>query len=520
MTKNIQKPARTHSEGLLRRFAKDEDGGIIVLTLLLLITMLVMGGMAVDFMHFEAKRAELQSVADRAVLAAAELDQSLDAKDVVVDMFEKTGFGDNIVGEPSINSMAASRSVSVQSRLNLNTFYLRLAGIDTLSVPAQSAAIEGAGNIEISLVLDISGSMRSSATDADGNSSDRITILQDAAGNFIDQLLIADYQDQISINLVAYSQHVNIGDAIFDQLTISPLTPETLYEIPADEFLPEDQRVGAFHTNTSRCVDFISNSATNEFETTVFDTDRSYEQVETYDHYSNSGTKGVERPLCPATVAGGMQTHIIPLSQDAVALKAAINSYVPTTFTAIHLGMKWGVSLLDPSMRDLLGDATGIDAAFAGERPSNYSANDEGVSTVKYVILMTDGQNVAGKRIERAYYNEVDERLTWATYSHAYWQNNYYDLDDPNFGNEPLSENAVTFSGYSKTDADRQLDEICTAAKGENIIVHAIAMGAGSSQMSSCASSVAGHYHETQGAELEAIFEQIAEQITELRLSL
>jgi hypothetical protein len=182
--------------------------------------------------------------------------------------------------------------------------------------------------------------------------------------------------------------------------------------------------------------------------------------------------------------------------------------------------MKWGVSLLDPSMRDLLTSADGIDPAFAGARPSNYSADDDGVSTVKYVILMTDGQNVAGKRIDPDYYDEVDERLTWAAYPHAYWERKYNDLDDPNFGNNSLSENQVTNTGYSATDANNQLDDICTAAKGENIIVHAIAMGSGSSQMSSCASSVNGHYHQTQGAELEAIFEQIAEQITELRLSL
>ncbi|SFR43643.1 Flp pilus assembly protein TadG [Yoonia tamlensis] len=513
MTKNIQTPVIDQRDSVLRRFAKDEDGGIIVMTLLLLVTMLIMGGMAVDFMRFEAKRAELQSVADRAVLAAAELDQSLDAKDVVVDMFEKTGYGDNIIGEPSVNSMAASRSVSVQSRLNLDTFYLRLAGIDTLSVPAQSAAIEGAGNIEISLVLDISGSMGSSATDANGNSSDRITILQEAANNFIDQLLIEDYEDQISINLIAYSQQVNIGDAIFDQLTLDE--DPSMFEFETDRLLPAANRVGDWYTNPSRCIDFDS----DEFLTTTFDTSRAYHQVETFDHYSGSSTSTVRLPLCPATVSGGMQTHIIPLSQDADELKAAINSYEPTTFTAIHLGMKWGVSLLDPSMRTLLGNASGIDPAFAGERPSNYSANDDGVSTVKYVILMTDGQNVAGKRILPSRYDELDERIIWGTYPHAYWYNwNRYQNITPVIPRE--SENTVSYSGYSKADADRQLEEICTAAKGENIIVHAIAMGAGSSQMSSCASSVAGHYHETQGAELEAIFEQIAEQITELRLSL
>jgi hypothetical protein len=182
--------------------------------------------------------------------------------------------------------------------------------------------------------------------------------------------------------------------------------------------------------------------------------------------------------------------------------------------------MKWGVSLLDPSMRDLLSGAAGIDEAFAGDRPSNYSADDDGVSTVKYVILMTDGVNVAGKRIRDSYYDEVDERQTWAAYPHAYWERNYDDLDDPNFGSRSQSEDTVSETGYSASDADNQLDDICTAAKGENIIVHSIAMGSGSTVMANCASSVTGHYHETQGAELVAIFSQIAEQITELRLSL
>ncbi len=510
MTNRIQKPKMFQSDSFMRRFAKDEDGGVIVMTLLLLITMLIMGGMAVDFMRFESRRAELQSVADRAVLAAAELDQELDAEAVVIDMFEKTGYGDNIV-DTSINDMSSSRSVSVTSALDINTFYLRLAGIDTLSVPARSAAIEGAGNIEISLVLDISGSMSSSATDADGNSTNRISLLQEAAGNFIDELLTEEYEDQISMSLVAYSQHVNIGDDIYDALNT---TPDTIFEIPTDEALEESLRVGRWYTNPSRCVDFLD----SEFETTTFDTERTYSQVETFDHYSGSGTSWLNRPLCPATVEGGMQTHIIPLSQDGTELKAAINSYVPTTFTAIHLGMKWGVSLLDPSMRSLFASMGSIDPEFSGTRPSNYSANGDGISTVKYVVLMTDGQNVAGKRIRDSYYDTYAERLIWGTYPHAYWYkwNNYDDIE-PVIPRE--SENTVSYTGYSATDANNQLDSICTAAKSQDITVFAIAMGSGSSQMESCASSSA-HYFTTQGDELTAIFAAIAEQITELRLSL
>ena len=56
----------------LKQFGRDEDGSIIVLTLLLLFGMLIVGGMAVDFMRYESRRAQLQSVSDRAVLAAAD----------------------------------------------------------------------------------------------------------------------------------------------------------------------------------------------------------------------------------------------------------------------------------------------------------------------------------------------------------------------------------------------------------------------------------------------------------------
>ena len=120
----------------LRTFIRDEDGSIILLTLLLLIVMLVIGGMAVDFMRYESRRATLQSVADRAVLAAANLNQDLDAEEVVRDYFNKAGYGEQIIGRPRVFEDNGTRSVAVDASLDINTFYLRLIGLDTLSVQA------------------------------------------------------------------------------------------------------------------------------------------------------------------------------------------------------------------------------------------------------------------------------------------------------------------------------------------------------------------------------------------------
>ena len=139
------------------RFGRDEDGSVIVFTLFILVLMLVVSGMAVDFMRFESRRSMLQGTVDRAVLAAADLDQTLDPAAVVQDYFDINGFGDALVGTPAIVDDGSYRSVSATGVITLDTYFLRLIGMDTMNASATSTAIEGVGNIEVSLVLDVSG---------------------------------------------------------------------------------------------------------------------------------------------------------------------------------------------------------------------------------------------------------------------------------------------------------------------------------------------------------------------------
>ncbi|MEO0905385.1 MAG: pilus assembly protein TadG-related protein, partial [Pseudomonadota bacterium] len=209
--RKLEEKRRAYLEQLmfLRQFRKDEDGGLIVLTLLLLISMLVVGGMAVDFMRFEAERTKLQSVSDRAVLAAANLNQSRPPEDVITDFFAAEGYAGAIIGDPDIDKNDLGSTIRIDSRVDVNTFYLRLVGIDSLSAPATASAVEGTGNVEVSLILDISGSMGSAMTgqanvlDADGNKTydedgniiteereeTRMFFLQQAANQFVEDLL-------------------------------------------------------------------------------------------------------------------------------------------------------------------------------------------------------------------------------------------------------------------------------------------------------------------------------------------
>jgi Flp pilus assembly protein TadG len=508
---NLLKPDFTSNEKpslrvrYLRQFGRDEDGGIIVLTLLLLIIMLVLGGMAVDFMRYESRRALLQSVSDRAVLAAAELDQELDSEYVVNQYFDKSGFPDTIV-KTEIDDEDGSRSVYVRSQLDLNTFYLRLIGIDQLEAPAVSRAIEGTGNIEISLVLDISGSMNNSV---DGGR--KIDLLRTAATNFVDELLLPEYANEISISLINYSQHVNIGEGLYEALNTTPDSITDENEIidssdPGFDLLDPDE----VYTNPARCIDFEP----GDYLTTTFDTTRTYEQVETFEHYRSNST--IQYPLCPQETYEG----IIPLTQDPVVLKTAISQLEPTTFTSIHLGMKWGVTLLDPSMRDLLATVPSVDPAFAGSRPAEYTASGNAVESIKYVILMTDGVNVAGRRIKDEYYYDEDYAFFWhktlGEYPYNYWRNNIRDHPlgrdyRPNLG-------TIADNPGSAALQDSWLQDICDAAKDQEVIVFSIALGAGSTAMQNCASPQ--RYYNADGREIIEIFAAIARQIKDLRLSL
>ncbi|MDX8347695.1 Tad domain-containing protein [Cognatiyoonia sp. IB215446] len=513
----------------LRQFGRDEDGGVIVLTLLLLVLMLVMGGMAVDFMRFESRRVVLQNVTDRAVLAAAELDQGLDGEDVVRGYFRSEGLESSLKEPININNSPGSRSVTVESELDMSTFYTKFIGLETLTAPGYARAIEGTGNVEISLVLDISGSMGTSVSQVDGTSGTRMSLLRDAAENFVTTLLIPEYQDEISLSLVQYSANVNIGEGIYRALNTTPdsiLSNDDLIDtsdIPglqaeADDSSNDfdqsdlDTLLEDIVTNPWRCVEILP----SEFATTVFDTERTYTQVARLD--DRSSTSEFTGPLCPeADPENNRDPSIIPLSQDAASLTQVIRNLQPTRTTSIHLGMKWGVSLLDPSMRTLLGNVADVDPAFAGIRPLDYEQNASSEDSKKYVILMTDGENVATRHVQDDIWADPFWRRTFTNYPYIYWYNSVNDHPEglrPGWG-------GVTEYPNNAAQQDVWLQQICSAARDRNIVVYTISMGApdnGAAQMRQCAFTE-NYYFDAEETAIDDIFQNIARQITALRLS-
>lgn len=308
---------------------------------------IVLCGGALDIARHELLRIKLQDAVDRGVLAAASLTQTQDFDKTVAEYVNALDFGDEVKltkkGDVSLNA----RKVSVVAEHDMPTYFLPLIGIDQLKVSAVAEAREAKRNIELSLMLDMSGSMAE---------NDRIGKLKKAAKSFIDQVLTTETREHTTISIVPYAGQVNIGEKVFDRLRGN--TPRT-------------------HSYSS-C--FTLTAADHSGSAPNFST-RS--QVLHYTNW-NYGKKDMNWWWCPDET-----TSVTYHSNNATTLKNRIDSLVMHDGTGTHHAMQWGFWLLDPASKTITDAAVkaGVMAEKFKDRPVAF---DDG-ETAKYIVLMTDG---------------------------------------------------------------------------------------------------------------------------------
>lgn len=364
-----------------RRFARDEDGGLIWFALILGIGMVLIGGMAVDMMRFERTRVALQQTIDRATLAAASLDQPLDAEDVVIDYFAKAGLADKLESV-SLDEGLNFKTVTAEASALSPNYFMDFLGYDQFVAPAHSVAEQRITNVEVVLVLDISGSMA-------GNN--KLTNLKKAATGFVDLILERDVEDRISIGIVPYNAHVNLGPDLMSK-----------YQVTHTHNYPD-----------SFCIDLPEGAGTTTFTNLVIPRDVDYPQAPFADALSS--TSGVNYYVELQGPQKNNNNNLYPLvrcqpnaatyvrlpNNDPVVLKQQINALVANGNTSIDLGFRWGVSMIDPSFRDIISEevqAGRVPEAFAG-RPFAYDDDD----SIKVIVLMTDGEHVTSEYFQTAY---------------------------------------------------------------------------------------------------------------------
>jgi hypothetical protein len=467
--------------------------------------MVAVGGIAVDIMRYETQRAQLQYTLDRSVLAAASVTQPLNPVDVVENYFEISGLENyrlNVDVEEGVNW----RRVNAYAELEVNTLFMHMFGVRVLTSPAEGAAEEIIPNVEISLVLDISGTMRW------GGTPSRIERLRPAARDFITRMLEDNRAQTTTINVIPYAGQVNIGREMFElvggQRSYIPEFDENgqpVLDANGDPVLQlrDNQR--------SHCVEI--DSAT--FGLSSIPQGGSFAQVP---HFMNWGIDNytMEWGWCP--LAGEAATphsaSVVYMSNDESALHHYIDNIRLHDGTGTHYGMLWGLWLLDPGSNWAIQalNAAGIVADDFADRPAAHDDRE----TIKVIVLMTDG-NIT-RQVRPRYMDRTQPPID-ARYADDVFLNHEEELAQQSRSSDCNGRScAVEISSESNNVAS--FYSTCNRARDNGIIVFTIAFdvdGDGETEMRNCASSPA-HFYDVDGDGLASAFQSIAGAINHLRL--
>lgn len=410
----------------VKDFASQEDGAMIGFSLLLFLAMFIFAGLAIDVMRHEHQRTRIQATMDRALLAAANPDQKRDRKSVVLDYFSSAGLDGIVKREDVIVKVASDgTSITATSRSNINTPFMNFVGVSNMPVPAGGGAAKAIALTEVSLVVDVSGSMGNATvqldengvpvlddegneqpkTDADGNTVTKIAELRKAATQFSNLLLCdqnvsttpANWSDcpikspKTSLSLVPYSTQVNVGATILEKFDRRDAQTDA-YCVTFDDsdftstsVVPKVDMINAPETAVTQAAKFFryhQNSWRGRGEFFIQSDDHSSK-----DAYWSCHTDSWR--------------EVAALEDNPEHMKARIDALKASGDTAIDIGMKWGVALLDSSMEpvvtSLITDGD-IHGNFAG-RPFDPNTT----ASKKFVVLMTDGQNTRHHHLADGY---------------------------------------------------------------------------------------------------------------------
>ena len=538
-------------------FLCSTDGNITVFSLLLFVLMVMMGGFAIDLMKYEQTRTTLQNTLDRSTLAAASLTQDRNPETVVRDYFGAAGMLGSLTRVEVTNGINF-RQVIADAAADTNPFFIHMIGIDQFDAGGHSGAEQRITNVEIVMVLDVSGSMAS---------NNRLTNLKTAAREFVSTVLNSDVEYRISIALVPFNGQVNLGPTLRAKYNVTdnpnvanvncvdlPASIYTAFGVSRTTAMPMTQHADTYSA-TSGASGNSSNPPSNVNVVSPTDT--------------NTATPVAGNRWCPPSSG-----NIVRLPSYSVGqLQGYINGLSAVGATSINAGMKWGMAMLDPASRPMFSEFIGsgdVPAYYSG-RPYQFADED----SMKIIVLMTDGEHFAEERVNDGYrtgnsniwrsagdgnYSAFFDRAGttsdyWVPHLNAWqttaWTSNVtaavpqtwpqvwtnlrlsyvawhlYARGLHNTGTtaqrqQSYRDTILAFRSQTPTGTmDTQLQSACTMAKTNGIIVYGIAFEAptaGAAQIAGCASS-SSHYFSANGLQITTAFRAIANNISQLRLT-
>lgn len=453
--------ARAWRQG--RRFSRDVAGNVTLVFGFCAIGVVGGVGLAIDTSVAYNVRAQLAAAVDAAALAGARAFASPNRDNDIQNFFAanfQAGYMGAALQPLEIAVDNEARTVTVTGRATIPTYFMGLFGKDFTDVAATAEATLSSRDVEVALVLDVTGSMQ---YDMDA--------LRGAAHELVD-IVVQDVQEPFysKVALVPYSAAVNVGsyaDAVRGSYTSGTCTT------PGCRYFKFEDATSNHKERTHQ----ISTCVTERIGTEAYT-----------DAAPNAATRKVGRAYL-GSGNGCLSYQILPLSSDKPTLHQRINALNYGGSTAGQIGVAWGWYLVSPNFGYLWPEES---------RPKEYGEIHLGQEVMKVVVIMTDGE-----------FNTIYADGVIAKNSGSGSGNS----------DEKINKNATNGNGF--TQAQKLCTNMKTAGVIVYTVGFADASTGSAAQfVQNCATSSEHVYLPSTGAELRDAFRDIAVQISNLRISM
>lgn len=318
-------------------------------------------GFSVNIAQIYNAKSSLQGVVDAAVTSTA--------RDLTTGVIKEADANKSVQAFLDANSMAGilqanqvvldkltvdrtANTVTADAHADVALYFPLFSIGDMQRVGASTTALYSDKTIEVSMMLDVTGSM----------AGQKIKDLKAAASNAVDAFLAGQdmSKPRVRVAIVPYANSVNAGTLAASSVFVETKSSQRK-QAPAND----DPQAVSSSARPDNCA--TERKGANQYTDAGPDVGMVNRDYLLSSFALNTGTAA-----CPAAA-------LMPLTADANALKSVIKNFAASGGTAGHIGVQWAWYMLSENWGSVM---------KASQRPAKMDPK----KVAKFAILMTDGE--------------------------------------------------------------------------------------------------------------------------------
>ncbi len=468
----------------MRSFLGDQDGSLLPAVAASVMMLTGATGVAIDGARMFYVKDVLQKSLDSAGLAAGHAMELTDMEGDAREFFDANiaSVQNWLTSSEMVAQFSTdNKTITLTANATIKASFTALFGYDEITLTATTEISRETRGMELVLVMDNTGSMYSSGK-------------MDAAKTAAAQLVETVYGDQDTSNnlwvgVVPYVAHVNVGAQHENWLTSAGQA-----KIDGGDYAPTTWK-GCVLARTDGEDLTDTPPATAPIDPWYWDDEPNYYYYYApnnwIDGYGNRSVYEANSRYYAKGPNRGCGQEILPLVESKTTVLASIDEMEPWSFggTASPVGLVWGWRVLSEKWQGLWGGDTPNELPLAKGTPF----------MDKVLVILTDGKNEFISRHSALGGSDYTAYKTISQWGFA----SIYDARD---------------------ELDARFDTICQNIKDDDIIIYGITFGstpdtATKTAFENCASNPSYYFHAPSNDELQAVFDAIGRQLSNLRLS-